>query len=149
MFLAKFCYFMVPSAGSKVLCSCDPSNLEDTIERLVHDQIRVSIVGLSAQIRICQTIAEKTNGTYHVVMNETHYKELFSLHVPPPPILQTKPTQMIQMGFPVSKNFQKPGLCIWYIAVNIVTIRPSGKVMNAPSVNLPFAKYRVNVQFAR
>jgi transcription initiation factor TFIIH subunit 2 len=93
------------------LSSCDPGNLEETVVGLVNDFIRVSIIGLCAQLRICEWIAQVTNGTYRVILNEAHYKELLHAHVPPPPLTLEKKNQMIQMGFPTGKEFYRPTLC--------------------------------------
>ena len=92
------------------LSTCDPTSLADTISSLVANQIRVSIIGLSASLKICETIARETKGTYKVILNDAHFKELLHGHVPPPPLLQTT-NQMIQMGFP---RHSLPSMCAWY-----------------------------------
>ncbi|KAJ3002824.1 hypothetical protein HKX48_002092, partial [Thoreauomyces humboldtii] len=85
-----------------------------TVRSLINNDIRVSIVGLSAEVQICKTIAKETKGTYHVVMNEQHFKELLFENIPPPPIATAQNTSnLIQMGFPESKTFEVPGLCAW------------------------------------
>ncbi|KAI8977409.1 Ssl1-like-domain-containing protein [Mycotypha africana] len=98
----------VPSHGTKEvlvifgsLTTCDPGKIRDTIELLKQDLVRVSIVGLAAEVQICRVICEATKGTYAVVLNEGHYKELLFERVPPPPILPHKNTSnLVTMGFP-------------------------------------------------
>nr|KAJ3422521.1 hypothetical protein HK105_007690 [Polyrhizophydium stewartii] len=79
------------------LTSCDPGNLGETIESLASDHIRVSVVG-----------------TYGVVMNDAHYKELLFDHIPPPAlaVAQQSQSNIIQMGFPIVRTFDLPVLCI-------------------------------------
>lgn len=57
-----------PSHGTKevvivfgALLSADPGDIHQTIEHLVGDKIRVSVVGLSAQVAVCRELCKKTN----------------------------------------------------------------------------------------
>jgi hypothetical protein len=57
------------------LTTCDPGNIFDTIkvayvwrgalslQTLAKERVRVSIIGLAAQVRVCQTVCEDTGGT--------------------------------------------------------------------------------------
>lgn len=65
------------------LTTCDPSNIYDLIKTLKTAKIRVSVIGLSAEVRVCTVLARETGGTYHVILDETHYKELLAHHVSP------------------------------------------------------------------
>ncbi|KAJ3035474.1 hypothetical protein HDV00_003723 [Rhizophlyctis rosea] len=117
--LARTSLHHVPSHGSRevlvlygALTTCDPGNILDTISLLKQDTIRVSMIGLSAEVQICRTICKETNGTYGVVINESHYKDLLFENVPPPPLAVAKNnSNLIKMGFPVSKIFDSPVLC--------------------------------------
>jgi transcription initiation factor TFIIH subunit 2 len=40
----------------------DPSSIFQTIDSLVKERIRVSIIGLSAAVNICQVVCQKTKG---------------------------------------------------------------------------------------
>uniref|UniRef100_A0A8B9MT58 Ssl1-like domain-containing protein n=1 Tax=Accipiter nisus TaxID=211598 RepID=A0A8B9MT58_9AVES len=63
-------------------------------------KIRVSIIGLSAEVRVCTVLARETGGTYHVILDESHYKELLMYHVSPPPASSSSECSLIRMGFP-------------------------------------------------
>jgi transcription initiation factor TFIIH subunit 2 len=91
---------------SGALMSSDPGDIHDTISNLVADRIRVSIVGLAAQVAICAEICSRTNGgddsAYAVALHEQHFRELFLAATTPPPA-QTKEqsaASLLMMGFP-------------------------------------------------
>lgn len=88
------------------LLSSDPGDIHDTISSLIVDRIRVSIVGLSAQVAICEELCSKTNAgddsQYNVAMDEVHYGELF-LRTTTPPVTRTQAqntASLLMMGFP-------------------------------------------------
>ncbi|KAL2129943.1 hypothetical protein VTI74DRAFT_7087 [Chaetomium olivicolor] len=89
--------FHTPSHGTRevliiygALLSSDPSDIHDTITNLLADRIRVSIVGLAAQVAICAELCSRTNGgddsTYAVALHEQHFRELFLAATTPPPV---------------------------------------------------------------
>ncbi|XP_039111980.1 general transcription factor IIH subunit 2 [Hyaena hyaena] len=82
------------------LTTCDPSNIYDLIKTLKTAKIRVSVIGLSAEVRVCTILARETGGTYHVILDESHYKELLTHHVSPPPASSGSECSLIRMGFP-------------------------------------------------
>lgn len=103
------------------LFTSDPGNIHKTIEGLVKDEIKVRVIGLSAQVAICQELVNRTNHepkntmskNYGVIMNEYHFKELLMDCVTPLPLTEEfrKPTEstnqggtagvpVIKMGFP-------------------------------------------------
>lgn len=98
------------------LFTSDPGDIHKTIDSLVKDEIKVKVIGLSAQVAICQELVNKTNnlpkGTisknYGVIMNEYHFKELLMDCVIPLPISEkdkikesdSKGIPLIKMGFP-------------------------------------------------
>jgi transcription initiation factor TFIIH subunit 2 len=45
------------------LTTCDPGNVHETIEATVKDRIRVNIIGLSAEMKICKDICTSTKGS--------------------------------------------------------------------------------------
>ncbi|CAG8509681.1 14256_t:CDS:2 [Acaulospora colombiana] len=97
------------------LTSCDPGDIYDTIENLMADNICISIVGLAAEVQICKYMCKKTKGTYGVVLNEAHFKDLLFEIIPPPPVSVAKnDTELVMMGFPSSVNETSPSLCAWY-----------------------------------
>lgn len=46
------------------LYTCDPGNILDSIDLLVNDSVRTSIIGLSGSVRICETLATSTKGNF-------------------------------------------------------------------------------------
>lgn len=101
-----------PSHGTRevliiygALLSSDPGDIHDSISNLIAERIRVSVVGLSAQVAICAELCSRTNAgdesQYNVAMDETHYKELF-LAATTPPVNRTKEqstSSLLMMGF--------------------------------------------------
>lgn len=98
----------VPSHGSREvlviygsLSTSDPGNIQDTITKLVADRVRVSIVGLAAEVQICRVLTKRTTGSYGVVLNEGHFRDLLFEIIPPPAIHSSRnASDLIQMGFP-------------------------------------------------
>ncbi|KAK6465133.1 component of RNA polymerase transcription factor [Scheffersomyces coipomensis] len=95
----------------------DPGDIHRTIESVVKDEIRVKVIGLTAQVAICQELVNRTNHqqknmvskNYGIIMNESHFKELLMDCVTPLPITQkekevektvSKGVPLIRMGFP-------------------------------------------------
>ncbi|KAH9455950.1 hypothetical protein Pst134EB_012178 [Puccinia striiformis f. sp. tritici] len=68
------------------LTTCDPDDINKTLENLEKDRMRVSMVGLAAEVRICKEICKRTQGQYGVILNEHHFKELLFEAISPPPI---------------------------------------------------------------
>ncbi|ROW17284.1 hypothetical protein VPNG_01062 [Cytospora leucostoma] len=105
--------FHAPSHGTRevliiygALLSSDPGDIHDTINSLIADRIRVSIVGLAAQVAICAELCSRTNGgdesCYSVAMHEQHFRELFLAGTTPPVTRQTEQSNasLLMMGFP-------------------------------------------------
>ncbi|KAI6092780.1 TFIIH basal transcription factor complex, subunit SSL1 [Hypoxylon rubiginosum] len=105
--------FHTPSHGTRevvivygALMSSDPGDIHETITSLINDRIRVSIVGLAAQVAICEELCSKTNGGdksgYNIALHEDHFKELL-LAVTTPPVTRTQEqsnASLLMMGFP-------------------------------------------------
>uniref|UniRef100_A0A3B5BCP8 General transcription factor IIH subunit n=1 Tax=Stegastes partitus TaxID=144197 RepID=A0A3B5BCP8_9TELE len=73
-----------------LICSTD--NLSCSLN------VRVSIIGLSAEVRVCTVLTRETGGSYHVILDESHFKELLTLHVKPPPTSSSSECSLIRMG---------------------------------------------------
>jgi transcription initiation factor TFIIH subunit 2 len=58
------------------LTTTDPGSIHKTLSRLLAARIRVSIIALAAELKICRLITEKTHGKFGVALNEAHYREL-------------------------------------------------------------------------
>ncbi|KAK1806872.1 hypothetical protein P4O66_005353, partial [Electrophorus voltai] len=107
------------------LTTCDPANIYDLIKTLKALKIRVSVIGLSAEVRVCTVLTRETGGSvqkeadgimqmscrltycdllcslagsYSVILDESHYKELLMLHVRPPPASSSSECSLIRMG---------------------------------------------------
>ncbi|KAK9898101.1 Ssl1-domain-containing protein, partial [Cystobasidium minutum MCA 4210] len=89
------------------LTTCDPGNIHDTIQALAKDRVRVTIIGLSAEVSLCREICKQTRGTFSVCLNEDHFKDLlFESILPPASVKAQKPggasngADLMVMGFP-------------------------------------------------
>jgi transcription initiation factor TFIIH subunit 2 len=100
------------------LTTVDPGNIYETLSSCVKDRIRISLVALAAEMKICRELCDKTGGTpshralacalsilvpalylmpnpipfcvgtFGVAMNEGHFKDLLFELIPPPPAQQ-------------------------------------------------------------
>lgn len=68
------------------LTTCDPSNIHDTIGLLARDNVRVSMVCLAAEVKVCKTVCKKTGGKFGVALDENHFRDLVFEQVNPPEI---------------------------------------------------------------
>jgi transcription initiation factor TFIIH subunit 2 len=111
--MSRAALFHAPSHGTRevliifgALLSSDPGDIHETIGSLITDRIRVSVVGLAAQVAICAELCSRTNhgdtNNYPVALNEQHLRELV-MRLTSPPITQTKEqsqSSLLMMGFP-------------------------------------------------
>lgn len=106
----------LPSHGSREilgvfgsLTTCDPGNIHQTLDRCVKQGLRISIIGLSAEMAICKLMASRTDGAlsepmrarwscsteihswpssypgfYGVATSELHFRDLILDAVQPP-----------------------------------------------------------------
>ncbi|KAH8691107.1 putative RNA polymerase TFIIH complex subunit Ssl1 [Talaromyces proteolyticus] len=122
--MARGALFHTPSHGTREvliifgsLLSSDPGDIHQTLKSLVADQIRVSIVGLAAQVAICRELCAKTNGgddtVYGVALNEQHFRELMMEVTIPPATYSYKQSSnaLLMMGFPSRTVESFPSLC--------------------------------------
>ncbi|KAL1978844.1 hypothetical protein VTN31DRAFT_1703 [Thermomyces dupontii] len=99
------------------LLSSDPGDIHQTLKALIADRIRVAIVGLAAQVAICQELCAKTNGgddtVYGVALNEQHFRELMmEVTTPPASYSQRQASNALLMtGFPSRTVEPFPSLC--------------------------------------
>ncbi|KAK2589863.1 hypothetical protein QQS21_012454 [Conoideocrella luteorostrata] len=126
--------FHAPSHGTRevliiygALLSSDPGDIHDTIAHLITDRIRVSIVGLSAQVAICADLCSRTNSgddaQYRIAMDEVHFRDLFMAGTTPP-VTRTKEqntASLLMMGFP--SRTLAPGGSISFCACHSKPIR--------------------------
>ena len=105
------------------LLSSDPGDIHTTISALVSSHITVQIIGLAAQVAICQTLANRTNPslplshTYTVALNEQHYRDLLMRATTPPTTTHSVSedggvrSSLLMMGFPSRIVDPSPTLC--------------------------------------
>ena len=96
------------------LTTCDPGNIHDTLKQCVEDKIRVSVVALAAEMKICRDFCTETggmssfrasasppfffsgvfffshSGIFGVTMNEGHFRDMLYEHIPPPAVQKPK-----------------------------------------------------------
>ena len=98
------------------LTTCDPGDISSTIATCKSLSIRCSVIALSAEVRIYRELSRQTGGTFNVILDDIHLKDLLHAQLEPPPsTLGTEPT-LIKMGFPChtgddsGDSTQGPGL---------------------------------------
>ncbi|TFK25669.1 TFIIH basal transcription factor complex, subunit SSL1 [Coprinopsis marcescibilis] len=109
------------------LTTCDPGNIHDTIDTCVKNKIRISVVALAAEMKICREMCDKTGGQFGVAMNEGHFKDLLFDLIPPPAqkavvrlpsaaggqATGNPPADLMMMGFPTRlPESSAPTLCV-------------------------------------
>ncbi|CAG9765055.1 unnamed protein product [Ceutorhynchus assimilis] len=82
------------------LTTCDPTDINTTLEKLIQEGIRCSIIGLAAEVHVCRTLANESKGSYNVILDDSHFKDLLFQQVEPPPAAATLESSLIKMGFP-------------------------------------------------
>ncbi|KAL0072411.1 hypothetical protein AAF712_000174 [Marasmius tenuissimus] len=105
------------------LTTVDPGNIHETIEECVTGKIRISVVALAAEMKICRDFCNKTGGQFGVALNEGHYKDLLFELVPPPAQraisraagagATNTSANLMMMGFPTRlPGASPPSLCV-------------------------------------
>ncbi|XP_022090466.1 general transcription factor IIH subunit 2-like [Acanthaster planci] len=103
------------------LVTCDPGNIHLTIKALKDLNIRCSVIGLAAEIRICRKLCTLTQGTYGIPLDETHFRDLLKEHTNPPPATANTEPAPIRMGFPQhvlhteKDKAEKPSMCMCHL----------------------------------
>lgn len=83
------------------LTTCDPGSVADAIKAAQKVNLRVSIIGLSAEMYISSRIAAETNASYRVAQSEAHLGELVLAACEPPAMEGTSfHAKLVRMGFP-------------------------------------------------
>ncbi|XP_047495415.1 general transcription factor IIH subunit 2-like [Penaeus chinensis] len=98
------------------LTTCDPGEIETTIQKVKDSNIRVSVVGISAELHVCKMISKDTGGSFSVSINDLHLKELIFEHLEPPPASVKMDHTLIKVGFPHQVNTDaRPALCMCHL----------------------------------
>ncbi|RUS73552.1 hypothetical protein EGW08_018680 [Elysia chlorotica] len=92
------------------LTTCDPGDVRESIKAMAEANIRCSVIGLSAEVRVCKFLCQQTGGSYNVILDESHFKDLLVFQVTPPPssVSQTKPSRRI------NKENKEKGACLLF-----------------------------------
>jgi transcription initiation factor TFIIH subunit 2 len=102
------------------LLTLDPGDIHTTIRTCVKDRLRVSIIGMSGRLKICQEICSKTNAgdesVYGVALDQTHFRELLIATTTPPVIrraedMEATKASLLMMGFPSRVEEEVASLC--------------------------------------
>ena len=126
--MARAALYHTPSHGTRevviilgALSSSDPGDIHSTINACVRDKLRVTVIGLAAQMHICADLCARTNAgdtsSYNVALDEPHYRELL-MQITTPPVMRTtssttesSKSALLQMGFPSRYTEAKATLC--------------------------------------
>jgi transcription initiation factor TFIIH subunit 2 len=98
----------VPPYGSREvlvllssLSTCDPGNILDAVKATKAANVRVSIIGLSAEMYISQKMCTDTGGTYAVATSKEHLDELTMQMCTPPAVQAVRALpNLVRMAFP-------------------------------------------------
>ena len=83
------------------LATCDPGDIGPAIVAARAARVRVSIIGLAAEVHVCRRIADGTGGSYGVALDEGHLTDLALAHAPAPPLRTADAAaSLVVMGFP-------------------------------------------------
>uniref|UniRef100_A0A8C9YPY3 General transcription factor IIH, polypeptide 2 n=1 Tax=Sander lucioperca TaxID=283035 RepID=A0A8C9YPY3_SANLU len=80
-----------------------PNRLTSTLkllETFVDEYFDQNPIKIQKKILVCTVLTRETGGSYHVILDESHFKELLMLHVKPPPASSSSECSLIRMGFP-------------------------------------------------
>jgi len=81
--------------------TCDPGDINDTIEELKKIKIKVSIVTLSCKIYIAKKITEETRGHYDLAINKEKYRDILMRYTTPSILdIDTVQSTLVPIGFP-------------------------------------------------
>ncbi|THD26259.1 putative rna polymerase ii transcription initiation/nucleotide excision repair factor tfiih [Fasciola hepatica] len=87
------------------LCTCDPGDIHQTIQSLANNRIRCSVISLAVEVFVYRALAQLTQGSFHVILDELHLKTVMKDLVPPPVASAETDATLIRMGFPHSETF--------------------------------------------
>lgn len=112
--VAKSSLKTVPAYGSREvvvvygnLVTADPGDIFQTLATLKRENIRVSFIGIGAEMHLLRKIADDTEGTYHVAMDAPHLKHLMTAFTFPSPTIATAASKfatLVEMGFPQRRS---------------------------------------------
>ncbi|CAL8073040.1 unnamed protein product [Calicophoron daubneyi] len=86
------------------LTTCDPGDIHQTIQSLATNRIQCSVISLAVEVFVYRALAQLTQGTFHVILDEFHLKSILKNMVPPPVASTETPSRLMRMGFPHSET---------------------------------------------
>lgn len=114
------------------MTTCDPGDINKTISQAAQLKIKVSVINLAAEVRIGKVIAQRTGGSFTVVIDDHHLLDLLSEHLNPPPSQAAQQASLIRMGFPSHAGRLEGegglGMCLCHMETGGETISSSGYI---------------------
>lgn len=98
------------------LTTCDPTDINITIDKLKKEGVRCSVLSLSSEVQICRQLVRETGGTFGAALDDSHFKDQLFAHIDPPTASKNQENSLIKMGFPYDKTESKDQdftMCIW------------------------------------
>ena len=95
------------------LSTCDPGDVFKQIDDAARNRLRVSAVGLAAEVHVFRAMCEKTGGTYGVALDQEHMDSLVAAHATPPPSLRgdEEKHSLVHVGFPSQASSAAGAAC--------------------------------------
>ena len=82
------------------LATCDPGDVFASVQAAKRARVRVSVIGLAAEVFACSKAAATTKGRHAVALDAAHVAELALSHAPAPAITGAEATpSLVRMGF--------------------------------------------------
>lgn len=109
------------------LSTCDPGDVFKQIADAGRKKVRISAVGLAAEVHLFRTMCDTTGGTYSVALDQEHMGTLVNAHATPPPSLkgQEERHSLVHVGFPSQASSAAGAACF---AGASCTLRPGAFV---------------------
>ncbi|KAM7541921.1 hypothetical protein Aperf_G00000017788 [Anoplocephala perfoliata] len=84
------------------MTTCDPGDIHQTIQSLINNKIRCSVISLAVEVFVYKALAVATGGTLNVIMDVHHLKTLLQSFVLPPAVSANSDAALLRIGFPNS-----------------------------------------------
>jgi transcription initiation factor TFIIH subunit 2 len=106
------------------LTTCDPTDIDTTIQTCKSSNVRCSVICLAAEVRIFKHLANVTGGEFGVILDDSHFRDLLHAQLEPPPSSAAAEASLIKMGFPCHSGHQSEaapeshsglGLCMCHL----------------------------------
>lgn len=119
------------------LSSCDPGDIFTSVNKCTNRGIRVSFVGIGAEVYACKRVADETGGSYGVCLDDAHLATLVRSHAPPPAASPSCAAALVKMGFPSTASehasYTEPELVVGLQGGKYVCPRCKARAKEVPS----------------